>query len=149
MSEPSIADRFLAMHHHDTPFLIPNPWDPGAAKLLVSLGFPALATTSSGHAATLGKLDGAVTREEALDHAAIMASAVDVPVSADLEHGFADDPAGVAETVPLGGGRGLAGFPIEAPTGNRDDPIYDAAFAAERIAAAAEAAHGGPTTLVL
>src|SRR6187397_497970 len=99
MPEATIADRFLAMHHQDVPFLIPNPWDPGAAKLLVSLGFPALATTSSGHAATLGKLDGAVTRTEALDHAGMMASAVEVPVSADLEHGYADDPEGVAETI--------------------------------------------------
>ena len=149
MPEPTIADRFLAMHHRNTPFLIPNPWDPGAAKLLASLGFPALATTSSGHAATLGKLDGAVTRTEALDHAAAMAGAVDVPVSADLEHGFADDPAGVAETVRLAADTGLAGCSIEDSTGNRDDPIYDAAFAAERIAAAADAAHNGPTKLVL
>jgi len=149
MPEPSIADRFLAMHHNDTPFLIPNPWDAGAAKLLVSLGFPALATTSSGHAATLGKLDGAVTRSEALDHSAVMARAVDVPVSADLEHGFADDPAGVAETIRLATETGLAGCSIEDSTGNRDDPIYDSALAAERIAAAADAAHTGATKLVL
>ena len=149
MPDATIADRFLAMHHHDTPFLIPNPWDPGAAKLLVSLGFTALATTSSGHAATLGKLDGDVTRAEALEHAAAMASAVAVPVSADLEHGFADDPAGVAETVRLATDTGLAGCSIEDSTGNRDDPIYDPALAAERIAAAADAAHAGPTKLVL
>ena len=149
MPEPTIAGRFLAMHHEDTPFLIPNPWDPGTAKLLVSLGFRALATTSSGHAATLGKLDGAVTRAEALDHAAAMAHAVDVPISADLEHGFADDPAGVADTVRLATETGLAGCSIEDSTGNREDPIYDAAFAAERVAAAADAAHAGTTKLVL
>jgi len=149
MPEPTIADRFLAMHHNDTPFLIPNPWDPGAAKLLEHLGFPALATTSSGHAATLGKLDGAVTRVEALEHAATMAHAVGVPVSADLEHGFADDPAGVAETIRLATETGLAGCSIEDSTGNRDDPIYEPALATERIAAASEAAHTGTTQLVL
>lgn len=149
MPEPTIAERFLAMHHEDTPFLIPNPWDPGAAKLLVSLGFRALATTSSGHAATLGKLDGSVTRDEALAHATAMAGAVDVPVSADLERGYADDPPAVADTIRLAARTGLAGCSIEDSTGNRDDPIYDAAFAAERIAAAADAAHTGATKLVL
>ena len=137
------------MHHGDTPLLIPNPWDCGSAKLLQSLGFHALATTSSGHAATLGKLDGAVTRAEALVHAAAMVAAVDVPVSADLEHGFADDPAGVAETVRLALETGLAGCSIEDSSGNADTPIYDASLAAERVAAAAEAAHAGPAKLVL
>lgn len=149
MPESTLADRFLALHHGDTPLLIPNPWDCGSAKLLASIGFHALATTSSGHAATLGRLDGAVTRAEALDHARAMASAVDVPVSADLEHGFADDPAGVADTVRLASGTGLAGCSIEDSTGTRDDPIYDVALAVERIAAAADAAHAGPTRLVL
>jgi 2-methylisocitrate lyase-like PEP mutase family enzyme len=113
------------------------------------LGFQALATTSSGHAATLGKLDGAVTRAEALAHAEAMTAAVDVPISADLERGFADDPAGVAETVRLAIDTGLAGCSIEDSTGNADEPIYDIALAAERVAAAAEAAHDGPTRLVL
>ena len=114
-----------------------------------SLGFRALATTSSGHAATLGKLDGAVTRTEALQHAVAMVAAVDVPVSADLELGFADDPAGVAETVRLALETGLAGCSIEDSTGKADTPIYDASLAAERVAAAAEAAHAGPAKLVL
>ena len=149
MPEPTLADRFLALHHGDSPLLIPNPWDVGSAKLLESLGFHALATTSSGHAATLGKLDGAVTRAEALDHARVMSAAVDIPISADLEHGYADDPAGVAETVRLATETGLAGCSIEDSTGNRDDPIYDVALAEERIAAASEAAHGGPTRLVV
>ena len=149
MTESTLADRFLALHHGDTPLLIPNPWDVGAAKLLASLGFKALATTSSGHAATLGKVDGAVTRAEALDHARLLSAAVEVPVSADLEHGFADDPAGVAETVGLAAETGLAGCSIEDSTGNRDAPIYDAALAQERIAAAAQAAHTGPARLVL
>ena len=149
MPESTIADRFLALHHGDSPLLIPNPWDCGSAKLLVSLGFQALATTSSGHAATLGKLDGSVTRAEALAHAEAMTAAVDVPVSADLEHGFADDPAGVAETVRLALETGLAGCSIEDSSGNADSPIYDVALAAERVAAAAEAAHAGPVRLVL
>jgi len=149
MTDPSLADRFLALHHGATPLMIPNPWDCGSAKLLASLGFQALATTSSGHAATLGKLDGSVTRAEALAHAEAMTAAVDVPISADLEHGFADDPAGVAETVRLALQTGLAGCSIEDSTGNADSPIYDVALAAERVAAAADAAHTGPVRLVL
>lgn len=149
MPEPSLADRFLALHHGASPLLIPNPWDCGSAKLLESLGFQALATTSSGHAATLGKLDGAITRAEALEHAGALVAAVDVPVSADLEHGFADDPAGVAETVRLALATGLVGCSIEDSTGNRDDPIYDVSLAAERVVAAAEAAHTGADKLVL
>ena len=149
MAESTIAERFLALHHGPTPLLIPNPWDPGSAKLLASLGFQALATTSSGHAATLGQLDGSITRAEALAHAAAMAAAVDVPVSADLEHGFADDPAGVAGTIRSALATGLAGCSIEDSTGNRDAPIYDAVLAAERIRAAADAAHSGPVRLVL
>ena len=80
---------------------MPNPWDVGSAKLLVSLGFEALATTSSGYAATLGRLDGSVTRDEAIEHAATIVAATDLPVSADLENGFADEPDGVAETMRL------------------------------------------------
>lgn len=139
----------MALHHGDVPLLMPNPWDVGSAKLLASLGFEALATTSGGHAATLGRLDGNVTREEALAHAATIVAATDLPVSADLEHGFADDPAGVAETVHGALAAGLAGCSIEDSTGREDDPIYPLELAAERIAAAAEAAHGGDVHLVL
>src|SRR5262244_573030 len=89
------AERFLALHHGDRPLLMPNPWDRGSAALLASLGFEALATTSSGFAATLGRLDGAVTRDEAISHAQWLAEGTDLPVSADLENCFADDPAGV------------------------------------------------------
>src|SRR4051794_10615467 len=138
------AERFLQLHHGETPLLLPNPWDIGSAKLLASLGFQALATTSSGFAATLGRLDGSVTREEALAHGGELAAAVDVPVSADTENGFADDPAGVAETVRLAAATGLAGCSVEDYTRNDDDPIYDVGLATERIAAAAEAAHAGP-----
>jgi 2-methylisocitrate lyase-like PEP mutase family enzyme len=117
--------------------------------LLAWLGFQALATTSSGFAATLGRLDGSVTREEAIGHAAGIAQATDLPVSADLENGFADEPAGVAQTVRLALEAGLAGCSVEDFTGRQDDPIYDAGLAAARVEAAAAAAHGGPVHLVL
>ena len=139
------AQAFLELHVPGTPLLMPNPWDVGSARLLASLGFRALATTSSGHAAALGRLDGSVTRDEAIDHAAAIVAAVapdGVPVSADLEHGFADDPEGVATTAELAVGAGLAGFSIEDSTGNPDAPIYDAALAADRVAAAVQAAGG-------
>jgi hypothetical protein len=92
---------FRALHEGPGPLLLPNPWDVGSARLLASLGFTALATTSGGFAATLGRLDGAVTRDEALEHAAAIAAATTLPVSADLENAFADEPAGVAETIGL------------------------------------------------
>ncbi|MEY2476045.1 MAG: hypothetical protein QOG87_1360 [Actinomycetota bacterium] len=145
----TVCDRFLALHRPGAPLLMPNPWDVGSARLLASLGFEALATTSSGFAATLGRLDGSVARDEAIAHGAALAAATDVPISADLENGFADDPAEVAETVRLAIGAGLAGCSIEDSTGRKDAPIYDAGRAVERVAAAAEAAHAGPERLVL
>jgi 2-methylisocitrate lyase-like PEP mutase family enzyme len=144
------AARFLQLHAGPEPLLIPNPWDAGSARLLVSLGFEALATTSSGFAATLGRSDGGVTRDEAIAHSAAIVDAVpDVPVSADLENGYADDPAGVAETIRLAIEAGLAGCSVEDFTRRQDDPIYAAGLATERVAAAAEAAHAGPVHLVL
>ena len=143
------AAHFLELHRPGSPLLMPNPWDRGSAILLESLGFQALATTSSGFAATLGRLDGSVTRDEALAHAADLAAAVSVPVSADLENGFADDPAGVAETIRLAAATGLAGCSVEDSTGDDDDPIYEHDLAVERVAAAAEAAQAGPGRLVL
>lgn len=119
---------------------MPNPWDAGTAKLLASLGFQAVATTSVGHAATLGRLDGAVERGETLAHAASIVAAVDVPVSADLENGFADDPGAVFATVTEAVGVGLAGCSIEDFSG---EAIYDAKLAAERVAAAVNAARTG------
>jgi 2-methylisocitrate lyase-like PEP mutase family enzyme len=144
-----LADRFLALHRSDRPLLMPNPWDRGSAMLLESLGFEALATTSSGFAATLGRLDGMVTRDEAIAHAAELVDAVGVPVSADLENGFADDPSDVAETMRLALEAGLAGCSIEDFGGRENDTIYDAGLATERVAAAAEAAHSGSRKLVL
>jgi len=143
------AQRFLALHRAGEPLLMPNPWDLGSARLLASLGFEALATTSSGFAATLGRNDGSVTRDEAIVHAAIIVAATDLPVSADLENAFADEPAGVAETMRLAIEVGLAGASVEDFTSRAGDPIYDARLAAERVAAAAEAAHTGPGRLVL
>ena len=142
------ASRFLALHIPGEPLLIPNPWDTGSAKILASLGYQALATTSSGHAATLGRLDGSVSREEAIAHAADIVAATPLPVSADLENGFADDPHGVAQTIELALGAGLAGCSVEDYGG--DEPaIYELGLAKERVAAAAEAAHGGGVHLVL
>src|SRR4051794_31183383 len=128
---------------------MPNAWDAGSARLLVSLGFEALATTSSGHAATLGRLDGGVTRDEAIAHGAEIAGAAGVPVSADLENGFADDPDGVAQTVRLAADAGLAGCSIEDSTGRPDAPVYERALAVERVAAAADAANARPRPIVL
>jgi 2-methylisocitrate lyase-like PEP mutase family enzyme len=143
------AERFLALHHGDKPLLLPNPWDIGSARLLAWLGFEALATTSSGFAATLGRLDGSVTRDEAIAHAAAMVAATPLPVSADLENCFADDPDGVAETIRLALDAGLAGCSIEDYSGREDAPIYEVELAAERVRAAAAVAHGGHVHLVL
>ena len=135
----TVADDFLRLHRGERPLLLPNPWDAGSAMVLASLGFEALATTSSGFAATLGRRDGSVTRDEALAHGAAIAAATPLPVSADLENGFADDPAGVAETVRGAIAAGLAGCSIEDWDGAR---IYDLDVAVERVAAAARAAAG-------
>src|SRR5690348_10079582 len=147
ISQADKAQRFLELHRPGEPLLMPNPWDLGSAKLLASLGFAALATTSSGFAATLGRNDGSVTRDEAMIHAAVIVAATDLPVSADLENAYADDPAGAAETMRLAIEVGLAGASIEDFA---DQPgIYDIGSATERVAAAAEAAHAGPGRLVL
>jgi 2-methylisocitrate lyase-like PEP mutase family enzyme len=148
-SQASKAARFLALHQPGNPLLLPNPWDRGSARVLASLGFQALATTSSGFAGTLGRTDGEVTRDEALAHARDIVAVTDLPVSADLERGFADDPAGVARTVELAIATGLAGCSIEDATGSPGDPVYDAGLAAERVAAAAQAAHAGEVPFVL
>jgi len=143
------AERFLALHVAGTPLLMPNAWDIGSARLLAALGFSALATTSGGYAASRGRLDGAMSRSEVLEHATELAAATDLPVSADLENCFADDPAGVADTIAAAAATGIAGCSVEDFTRNRDDPIYELAQATDRVRAAAEAAHAGPTHLVL
>jgi len=148
-SQSEKAARFLVLHRPGSPLLLPNPWDQGSARVLAALGFQALATTSSGFAATLGRLDGSVSRDEALAHAAAVVAATELPVSADLENCFADDADGVARTVTLAVEAGLAGCSIEDSTGDKNAPIYDLGVATERVAAAAEAAHAGPVHLVL
>jgi 2-methylisocitrate lyase-like PEP mutase family enzyme len=145
-SQVEKARIFGARHHAELPLLIPNPWDAGSARVLESLGFEALATTSSGHAATLGRLDGEVTRDEAIAHAATVAAATTLPVSADLENGFADEPEGVAATITLAIGAGLAGCSVEDYSGTE---LYSADRAKARVAAAADAAHAGDVHLVL
>ena len=146
---PDLAARFLELHQGETPLLIPNPWDAGTAKVLQWCGFAALATTSSGLATTLGRRDGAVTKAETLEHAANLVAAVDVPVTADLVNGFADDPGDVAQTVTEALATGLAGCSIEDFTGDEQAPIYELQHAMDRIAAAVDAAHRGPRRLVL
>jgi 2-methylisocitrate lyase-like PEP mutase family enzyme len=143
------ASRFLELHRPGQPLVLPNPWDAGSAKVLAALGFSALATTSAGFAGTKGRLDGNVTREEALAHGREIVDAVDLPVSADLENCFADDPDGVAATIRGAIDAGLAGGSVEDYTLDADDPIYARDLATERVRAAAEAAHGGPVHFVL
>jgi len=134
-----MSSTFLDLHVSGSPLLLPNAWDAGSAKILQTLGYQAVATTSSGFAATLGRFDGDVHREEAITHAAELAQAVSVPVSADFENGFAHDPRRVAELIGTARDIGLAGCSIEDHRPGADDPIYEAGLATERITAAAEA----------
>ncbi len=131
------AERFRALHAAPGAFVIPNPWDVGSARLLEGLGFEALATTSSGFAQALGRLDGSVTLEEKLEHCRALSAATGVPVSADLEKGFADDPAEAARTIVLAAEAGVVGGSIEDWSGSE---IYDFELAVARVRAAAEAA---------
>ncbi|HEV3264978.1 MAG TPA: isocitrate lyase/phosphoenolpyruvate mutase family protein [Acidimicrobiales bacterium] len=140
MTPTDNAGTFKDLHVPGRPLLMPNPWDPGSAKLLASMGFQALATTSSGYAGTLGQLDGSIGREDSLAHAASIVAAVDVPVSADLENGFADDPAGVFATVQDAVAVGLAGCSVEDANPRSESPIYDLGLAADRVRAAVEGA---------
>src|SRR3954462_14872659 len=107
LSQSDKADRFRALHEGPGTFVIPNPWDAGSARILAGLGFEALATSSAASAAAIGKRDGGLTRDEALEHARVIVDATDLPVSADLEAGFGDAPEMVAETVRLAAGVGL------------------------------------------
>lgn len=132
------AERFRALH--ERAFVIPNPWDAGSARLLAGLGFEALATTSSGFANSLGRLDGRVSRDEVIEHCRVLSVATDLPVSADLENCFADDPAEAAETILLAAQAGVVGGSIEDYSGDPLNPIYEFELAVERVHAAAEAA---------
>jgi 2-methylisocitrate lyase-like PEP mutase family enzyme len=138
------ATAFRALHERPGAFIIPNPWDAGTARLLAALGFEALATTSLGFANSLGRADGAnlVTRDEVLANCRAIAAATDLPVNADLENCYADDPRAAAEMIRLTAATGIVGCSIEDVTGDPGKPIYDFGLAVERVHAAAEVAHG-------
>jgi 2-methylisocitrate lyase-like PEP mutase family enzyme len=140
---------FRRLHERRAAFIIPNPWDVGTARILEHIGFEALATTSMGYAFSVGKLDTTVGRDEMLAHVASIASATALPVNADLENGYGDDPKTVAETIRLAAAAGVVGGSIEDATGISDDPIYERAFAVDRVRAAVEAARSLPFTFTL
>lgn len=140
---------FRALHERDQAFIIPNPWDVGTARLLARLGFEALATTSMGYAFSAGQLDNTVDRGRMMEHLSQIASATDLPVSADLENGFGDTPEVVSETIKMAAGTGVVGGSIEDATGVRDHPIYELEHAVERMRAAAEAARSLPFVFTL
>jgi 2-methylisocitrate lyase-like PEP mutase family enzyme len=137
---------FRALHERPGIFVMPNPWDAGTAKLFASLGFEAMATTSFGFANALGRVDGtlAVSREELIANCREIAQATELPVNADLENGYADDPKKAAEIIRIAAEAGVVGGSIEDATGNDAKPIYDFNLAVERVAAAAELAHSLP-----
>jgi 2-methylisocitrate lyase-like PEP mutase family enzyme len=143
------ADRFRGLHQEPGFFVITNAWDAGSARILAGLGFQALATSSGASAGVLGRRDGMVTRQEALDHAGSIVAATDLPVAADLEKGFDDAPEGAAETIRLAAIVGLVGGSIEDFTGNAEKPLFDLNHAKERVAAAAEAASKLPFPFTL
>ena len=149
---PSIADKRRAFHalHKAGCFVIPNPWAIGSARYLQSLGFKALATTSSGFAWSHGRPDGGVSRDMALGYFRDIVAATDLPVNADFESGFADHAAGVAESVRLAIETGVAGLSIEDSTGDAKNPLYELEVAVERLRAARKAIDeaGGDTLLV-
>jgi 2-methylisocitrate lyase-like PEP mutase family enzyme len=143
------AKRFRALHEAPGAFVIPNPWDAGSARVLAALGFPALATSSGASAGILGRRDGKVSRQEALEHARAIVNATDLPVSADLEKGFGDAPAEAAETIRLAAGVGLVGGSIEDATGDKQKPLFDLGAATERVAAAVAVARTLPFPFTL
>jgi len=142
---------FRALHARSGAFIIPNPWDTGTARLLASLGFEALATTSLGVANSLGRPDGtgAVSRAEVLANCRTIADATDLPVNADLENGYADEPRAAAEIIRLASEAGMVGGSIEDATGDSARPIYDFALAVERVQAAVEVARALPVPFLL
>ena len=148
-SQMEKANRFRALHQEPGFFVIANAWDAGSARILAGLGFQALATSSGASAGVLGRRDGMVRRQEALDHAGAIVEATDLPVSADLEKGFDDAPRGAAETIRLAAAVGLVGGSIEDFSGNPQKPLYDLNHAKERVAAAVEAARQLPIPFTL
>ncbi len=147
----TLTERTATLHrlHESGCFVIPNPWDVGTARVLEQLGFPALATTSSGFAWSMGRSDVDSKVEQALDHFRHIVDGVSIPVSGDFQDGFAGDPEGVADNVRLAVRSGLAGLSVEDSTQDPDDPLYDFALAVERVRAAREAARRDGMDLVL
>jgi 2-methylisocitrate lyase-like PEP mutase family enzyme len=143
------VETYRALHARPGAFALPNPWDVGTAVLLAKLGFEALATTSAGYAFSIGKRDNAVGREPMLAHVAAIVAATPLPVNADLENGFGDDLKTVAETMRRAAATGIAGGSIEDATGRADDPIYERAFAVDRVRAAVEAVRSLKVPFVL
>jgi 2-methylisocitrate lyase-like PEP mutase family enzyme len=143
------AAQLARLHAGPKAFVIANAWDAGSARVLAGLGFQALATSSGASAGRLGRRDGKVTRDEALSQAREICSAVDIPVSADLEKGFGDAPADAAQTIRMAAETGLVGGSIEDASGNKEKPIYDFEHAVERVAAAVEAARAHPFQFAL
>jgi len=145
------AEAFRALHERRGIFAIPNPWDAGSARLLAQMGFEALATTSAGFAYSMGRPDGegALSRDETLANARAIVDATPLPVSADLENGFGDDPESCAETIRRAAAVGLCGGSIEDATGRADDPIYAYDVSIERVKAAVKAARLLPLPFVL
>jgi 2-methylisocitrate lyase-like PEP mutase family enzyme len=142
-------ETFRALHERPGAFIIPNPWNPGAARILESLGFEALATTSAGLAFSIGVRDsaGALSRDDILGNDRLIAAATSLPVAGDLESGFGDAPEDCAETIRMASAAGLVGGSIEDVTGDPDKPIYDFALSVERIEAAAAQARTLPFLL--
>jgi 2-methylisocitrate lyase-like PEP mutase family enzyme len=140
---------FRALHERDRAFIIPNPWDVGTARLLAHLGFEALATTSMGFAFSIGQRDTTVGRQQMIEHVSAIASAMDLPVSADLENGYGDAPEAAAETIRLAAAAGAVGGSIEDATGRADQPIFDRDHAAERVRASVAAARALPFPFTL
>jgi 2-methylisocitrate lyase-like PEP mutase family enzyme len=149
LTQAEKASAFRALHQRERAFLIPNPWDIGTARLLAHLGFEALATTSAGHAFSAGQRDNTIGLQDTIAHAAAIAAATDLPVSADLGNCFGESPEAVAGTIRLAAAAGLAGCSIEDATGRPDNPIYPLAEAAERVRAAASAARSLPCAFTL
>jgi 2-methylisocitrate lyase-like PEP mutase family enzyme len=149
MNQHEKAAQFRSLHQRPGAFLIPNPWDAGSARVLAGLGFEAFATSSAAAAATYCRRDGGLSREQALASASAIADASDLPVSADLENGFGHSPGEVAETIRLAAQAGLVGCSIEDSTGDKNQPLYEVGRAAERIAAAVEAARSLPFPFTL
>ncbi|MCO8169854.1 isocitrate lyase/phosphoenolpyruvate mutase family protein [Pseudomonas sp. 21LCFQ02] len=150
MCQSTKAQLFKGLHERNEPLILANPWDAGSARLLASLGFEALATSSAGLAFSLGVRDteGLLSREQILENAKAIVQATELPVSADLENGFADSPDAVARTIGLAAEAGLVGGSIEDGAGRKGQTVYDFNHAVERISAAAEAARAFPFTLV-